>query len=96
MLRKMYLVRAEQRQNSPAKPPKRLSRKPKRPKPRSRFHPYDKWVKVRGKICEDQLERDVRVKAVADFLKSVLPQPPTSLLPAEYTTPQRQSTPTQT
>ena len=107
----MYLVPAEQRQVLPAKqPPKRrssrkplppkkpkLPKPPKRPKPRSRLHPYDRWVKLRGKIREDEIEREARVKAVADFLKSVLPQPPsTSLLPAEYTVPQRQTTPSQT
>ena len=99
----MYLVPAEQRQILQAKQPKLPSRKPlppkkpKRPKPRSRLHPYDKWVKVRGKIREDQLEREARVKTVADFLKSVLPQSPsTSLLPAEYTVPQKQTTSTQT
>ena len=99
----MYLVPAEQRQVLPAKQlPKRPSKKPispkkpKRPKPRSRLHPYDKWVKVRGKIREDELERKARVKAVADFLKSVLPRsspPPPSPPPVVH---QRQTTPTQT
>ena len=98
----MYLVPAEQRQISPAKQPKRPSRKPfppkmpKRPKPRGRLHLYDKWVKVRGKILEDEIGREARVKAVADFLKSVLPQSPPPLLPAEHTVPRRQTTPTQT
>ena len=108
MLRKMYLVPAEQRQILPAKqPPKRPSRKPlppkkpkrpKRPKPRSRLHPYDKWVKVRGKIREDELEREARVKTVADFLKSVLPRssPPPPLPPPPPVVHQKQTTPTQT
>ena len=99
MLRKMYLVPVEQRQIIQAKQPKRLSRKPlppkkpKRPKPRSRLHPYDKWVKVRGKIREDEIEREARVKEVADLLKSVLPH---SSPPPPPVVHRRQTTPTQT
>ena len=86
MLRNMYLVPADQlhkhRQIPPPvrKPtPKPSTTKPKRPKlqrRRPRQHPYDKWVKVRGKIREDELGREARVKAVVDFLKSVTPSTP--------------------
>ena len=65
----------------------------KSPKPPSRRsqHPYEKWVKFRGKIRDDEIGREARVKAVADFPKSVLTLPP-----AAVHTVRRQTTPTQT
>ena len=66
MLRKMHLVPADQldkhRQISPpAKKPKRPpATKSKRPKLQRRQHTYDKWVKVRGKIREAELEREAK------------------------------------
>jgi hypothetical protein len=85
----MYLVPAEQRQILQAKQPKRPSKKPlppkkpKRPKPGSRLHPYDKWVKIRGKIREYRKDREARVRTVADFLKFVLPTTPPPRYPVD-------------
>ena len=100
MLHNMHLVPADQlhkhRQKPPAKKPtpKPPTTKPKRPKVQRRRHPrqysYDKWVKVRGKFRETELEREARVKVVADILKSVLPSAPLSVVA------RRQSIPTQT
>ena len=103
MLRKMYLVPANQLHKhrhipptSPAKKPtpEPPAKKPKRPKPlsRRRKHSYEKWVRVQQQIREDEMERKLRVKAVADFLKSVLPPPAVHKAPI----PRRQTTPTQT
>ena len=84
----MYLVPADQlhkhRQKSPVKKPtpKPLAKKPKLHKQR-RPHPYEKWVKVRGKIREADLGREARVKAVADFLKFVLPTTPPPRYPVD-------------
>ena len=36
-------------------------------------HEYDKWVKVRAKLHEADVERKRQIKTVADFLKEVLP-----------------------
>ena len=36
-------------------------------------HEYDKWVNVRAKLREADDERKSQIKAVADFLKQVLP-----------------------
>ena len=76
---------------SPKPPAKKEKHPPKRPKPRSRSqHPYEKWVKVRKQIRDDEIGREARVKAVADFLKSVLPPHP----PVVHTV-QKQTTHTQ-
>ena len=35
--------------------------------------PYDKWVAMRGEIAEAAVERTALIKAIADFIKKVLP-----------------------
>jgi hypothetical protein len=64
MLRKMYLVSADQF-HRPAK------------KKTQRRGPYEKWVKFREMFHED-MGRRTRIKAVADLLKQVLPHSTTS------------------
>jgi len=39
---------------------------------------YDQWFKVRGKLHEADVERKNQIKTVADFLKQVLPNFPSS------------------
>ena len=41
-------------------------------------HPYEKWVKFRKKISEDDTKRKKQIKVVADFLKKILPDTATS------------------
>jgi hypothetical protein len=36
-------------------------------------HPYDKWIAMRGKIGEAAVERKDLIKAIANFVKEVLP-----------------------
>jgi hypothetical protein len=36
-------------------------------------HSYDKWIAVRGKIAETSVERKALIKAIANFIKEVLP-----------------------
>jgi hypothetical protein len=71
VLRKMYLVSADQF----------------KPKKVRRCGPYEKWVKFRENMLQEDMGRRTGVKAVADFLKLILP--PTSC------TPQTESKPTQ-
>ena len=69
MLRKMYLVLAED--HSPSPP--RICRK--RPFPRRRRqrptlqHPHTEWIKLRTKHREAQLRRNARSNEVADYMK---------------------------
>ena len=67
----MYLVPADQLHKHRQIPPP--AKKPKCPKPKrsggtaqSNQHPYDKWVKVRGKIGEAEQESKATVKAAAN------------------------------
>jgi len=39
----------------------------------AKIHEYNKWVKVRAKLHEADVERKRQIKTVADFLKQVLP-----------------------
>jgi hypothetical protein len=50
-------------------------------------HPFDKWIAVRGKIAEAAIERKALIKAIADFIKTVLPD--ITLIP--LVTPKRDS-----
>jgi hypothetical protein len=36
-------------------------------------HPFDKWIAVRGKIAEAVVERKALIKAITDFIKTLLP-----------------------
>jgi hypothetical protein len=36
-------------------------------------HPYDKWAAIRGEIAETAVECMALIKAIADFIKEVLP-----------------------
>ena len=86
MLRKMYLVSAENfsapKKKSPplvvSAPPK-LNNSPPLSKTRQRKkqqqHTYDRWVKFRKNMGEAEITRKARMKAIADFLQKVLPEP---------------------
>ena len=45
---------------------------------RGRGRDYDKWLNVRGKLREADIEKKRQIKSVADFLKQVLPASPFS------------------
>jgi len=89
MLRKMYLVSAEKFSREARKKPPPLVSAPKQKSPhpplskknnkktrkREKQHPYDKWVKFRKKMGEADITRKMRMKAIADFLQKVLPEP---------------------
>jgi hypothetical protein len=51
-------------------------------------HPYDKWVTVRGEIAEAAIGRMTLIKAIADFIKDVLPD---ATLTQDVATPKRES-----
>jgi hypothetical protein len=51
-------------------------------------HPYDKWVAMRGEIAEAAVERRALIKAIADFIKEVLPD---ATLTQKVDTPKRDS-----
>jgi hypothetical protein len=82
MLRKMYLVLAEDHRPSPP----RICRK--RPLPRRRRqrptlqHPHTEWIKLRTKHPEAQLRRNARSNEVADYMKQRMPAATISLSPS--------------
>ena len=47
-------------------------------------HPYDKWVAIRGEIAEAAVGRRALIKAIADFIKVILPD---TTLAQKVTTP---------
>jgi len=61
----------------------RVHRKKKEPQ-----HPYDKWVAMRGKIAEAAVGRKALIKAIANFIKLVLPD---TTLAQKVTTPRSES-----
>ena len=61
----------------------RVNRKKKEPQ-----HPYDKWVAMRGKIAEAAVGRKELIKAIANFIKVVLPD---TTLTQKLTTPRNES-----
>ena len=83
----MYLVSAENfsapKTKSPplvvSTPPK-LKNSPPLSKTRKlkKQHPYDRWVKFRKNMGEADITRKARMKAIADFLQKVLPEPASS------------------
>jgi hypothetical protein len=55
------------------KPRARVKRK--KNKKKGSPHPYDKWLNTRSEIAEAAVERKALIKAIADFMKVVLPDP---------------------
>jgi len=78
MLRKMYLV-SPYYLNKKGRP-SQLSTKPRKAtrsikhKTRKKNHPYDKWIVTRAKIEEATSGLKALMKAIADFVKAVLPE----------------------
>jgi hypothetical protein len=71
MLRKMYLVPAEQnhRQAHPsARTPGKTERR------RRRRNPHDEWVKMRYRLRETGIRDMSRTKAVSGFLRRIMPE----------------------
>jgi len=60
----------------PRKPPlpkkRNTNKRPVKKKKKKSQHPYDKWVKLRTKLREAEVERKRPTKTIADFLKQVL------------------------
>jgi hypothetical protein len=76
MLRKMYLV-SEDQLNKDQKPAKKVLASKRGPPPtrnKKQQHDYDKWLEMREKIREDEIKHNNQLKAIADFLRKVLPQ----------------------
>jgi hypothetical protein len=67
---------------------KTRSRVKKNKKKNGLQHPLDKWIAVRGKIAEAAVERRALIKAVTDFIKTVLPE---ITLVQKVATPKRES-----
>jgi len=61
----------------------RVNRKKKGPQ-----HPYDKWVAIRGEITKAAVGRKALIKAIADFIKAILPD---TTLAQKITTPRSES-----
>jgi len=91
MLDNMYLVSAEMfsredlknlhillrpaphpKKNSQHPPP---SKKKNKTRKREKQHPCIKWVKTRKKMGLADITRKTRMKAIAEFLQKVLPEP---------------------
>ena len=81
-LRMMYLVQAEHFQQSssatqllPQPPPKktRPSIKTKRVAFKNVKHSHDKWVALRTKLLEADIEETELIRKFAEFLRKVLP-----------------------
>ena len=100
MLRKMYLVSPDylSRNERPAtsqQPLLKTAPNTKQKKKKTRgvrvkkkkkgpLHPYDKWVAMRSEIAEAAVGRKALMKAIADFIKAVLPD---TTLAQKVTTP---------
>ena len=71
MLHKMNLVSSKhfKKLTAPKKTPSRIKRK----LPQS---DYDKWIKVSGKLREEDVNPKAQLKDIAMFTKQVLPEPP--------------------
>ena len=79
----MYLVSAEKlsapkTKSPPPTPPKKSTPLSKTRKFKTKQHPYDRWVKFRKNMGEADITRKARMKAIADFLQKVLPEPASS------------------
>ena len=71
MLHKMYLVSSKHFKK--LVPPKKTPSKIKRKLPQS---DYDKWIKLSGKLREEDVTRKAQLKDIVKFQKQVLPEPP--------------------
>ena len=63
----------------PLSPPPQKKKKKKTKKKKTikqKRHPYEKWVKYRKKMREDEIRRMTQTHAIADFLQNVLPRQP--------------------
>ena len=74
---------------SPQPPQKKKKKKKKKSKKtkkkkakKQKRHPYEKWVKYRKKMREDEIRRMTQMHAIADFLQKDLPVPPMTLPPS--------------
>ena len=56
-------------------------RKPTRSRKSEDYRPYEKWVKFREKMRQENIGSRTRVKAVADLLKHISPPPPLPRVP---------------
>jgi hypothetical protein len=78
----MYLVSAEQFQMCKLEPKlsplpsKKWNNKERMKKKSAPQHDYDKWIKIRKKIREKDVTRNVKIKNIANFFKQVLPKSP--------------------
>ena len=52
-------------------------------------HPHDKWVALRTKLLEDDINGLDLIHSFADFLRRVLPQPATQKKPQRHPEPGR-------
>ena len=59
----------------PQKKKKKKKTKKKKTKKQKR-HPYEKWVKYRKKMREDEIRRMTQMHAITDFFQKVLPRQP--------------------
>jgi len=89
MLRKMYLVSPDylsrhERPPTPQQPLQKTAPSTKQKKKKTRgarvkrkkngsLHPYDKWAAMRSEIAEAAVGRKALIKAIADFIKVILP-----------------------
>jgi len=71
MLQKLYLVSSKsfKKLAAPKKPPSKIKRK----LPQSDF---DKWIKLSGKLQEEDATLKAPIKDIAKFVKQVPPEPP--------------------
>jgi len=77
-------------------PPQKTAQSTKQKKTRARVkrkkkgpqHPYDKWLAMRGEIAEAAVGRKALIKAIADFIKVILPG---TTLAQKVTTPRSES-----
>ena len=71
-------------QSPTPQPPQKKKKKKKTKKKKTKkteTTPYEKWVKYRKKMREDEIRRMTQMHAIADFLQKVLHVPPTTLPP---------------
>jgi hypothetical protein len=69
-------------------PKKKTRARVNRKKKKGPQHPYDKWVAIRGEIAEAAVRRKALIKAIADFIKAILPD---TTLAEKITTPRSES-----
>jgi len=70
MLHKIYLVPAKEYHPSP--PPAKKGRSSRRRRP-TKHHPHTERIKLRTKHREAELQRNARIKEIADYMKQIMP-----------------------